>query len=106
MCTKTNMFRFRERMEEEHFTYHTSFINEGITFMGKDKYGYYRMQRKFKDSDQDDKSVHYFASLNKMKKYCDNWYGEGFFDSVERQYEQEERTFEEIDFSEYEEYEE
>lgn len=89
------MSYFKERMEEEHFTYQVSFANEIVTFMGKDEYGYYRMQREFESKGEEDKSVHYFACLEKMEKYCDSWYGEGWFEFVEEKCDQEHTEIEE-----------
>ena len=91
-----NSSRFREQMENENFVYKVAFANESVTFMGKDEYGYYRMQREFENSEEDDKSVHYFACIRKMENYCDSWYGENWFAYVEEKYEQEE-TIGEID---------
>ena len=86
---------FKEQMEDEYFIYKTSFANENVTFMGKDEYGYYRMQREFENGEEE-KSVHYFACLEKMESYCDSWYGEGWFSFVEEQYNQEKTETEEV----------
>lgn len=88
------MSYFKNKMEDTQFSYQVSFANEIVTFMGKDEYGYYRLQREFENSEED-KSVHYFACLEKMEVYCDNWYGDDWFLFVEEQCNQENTDMEE-----------
>lgn len=78
----------KEAMQSKGFCYTFDFGNEHSTLFGFDG-SYFKLQRVYNDSAEEDISTHCFSTYEKLESYMESWFGEGYLDYLSEKYENE-----------------